>query len=66
MATVEQHATEIHNGATNGAPTAAAGAEIPVENPATGEIVTTVPDLDAAAVADLGRSGRAAKPPREA
>ncbi len=66
MATVEQHATEIHNGAGNGATASPAGAEIPVENPATGEIVTTVPDMDAAAVAELARAGRAAQPTWEA
>ncbi len=64
MATVEEHAIEIHNGAVNGA--AAAGAEIPVENPATGEIITTVPDLDAAAVAELAKRGRLAQPTWEA
>ncbi len=66
MATVEQHATEIHNGATNGSSAAAAETEIPVENPATGEIITTVPDLDAAAVADLAKRGRLAQPTWEA
>ena len=45
---------------------AATGAEIPVENPATGEIITTVPDLDAAAVAELARRGREAQPTWEA
>jgi acyl-CoA reductase-like NAD-dependent aldehyde dehydrogenase len=66
MATVEQHATEIHNGAANGGSAVAAETEIPVENPATGEIITTVPDLDAAAVADLAKRGRAAQPTWEA
>ncbi len=67
MATVEQHATEIHNGAANGGSSVvAAETEIPVENPATGEIVTTVPDLDAAAVAELAKRGRAAQPTWEA
>ncbi|MGA2165167.1 MAG: aldehyde dehydrogenase family protein, partial [Solirubrobacteraceae bacterium] len=67
MATVEEHAIEIHNGAANGAAVAApAGTEIPVENPATGEIVTTVPDLDAAAVAELAKRGRLAQPTWEA
>src|ERR1700730_10093074 len=60
MATVEQHAMHTHNGATH------AGADIPVENPATGEIVGTVPDLDAAAVAELARKGREAQPRWEA
>ncbi len=60
MATVEQHAPETSNG------TAPERAGIPVENPASGEIVTTVPDLDAAAVAELARRGRAAQPIWEA
>jgi acyl-CoA reductase-like NAD-dependent aldehyde dehydrogenase len=66
MATVEQHATEIHNGATNGSSTVAAETEIPVENPATGEIITTVPDLDAADVAGMAKRGRLAQPTWEA
>ena len=67
MATVEEHAIEIHNEAANGTTVAApAGAEIPVENPATGEIITTVPDLDAAAVAELAKRGRLAQPTWEA
>ncbi len=67
MATVEEHAIEIHNGAANAAAVAApAGMEIPVENPATGEIITTVPDLDAAAVAELAKRGRLAQPTWEA
>jgi acyl-CoA reductase-like NAD-dependent aldehyde dehydrogenase len=61
MATVEQHAPQTtHNGA---APPAG---EIAVENPATGEIVATVPDMDAAAVAQLAARGRAAQPAWEA
>jgi acyl-CoA reductase-like NAD-dependent aldehyde dehydrogenase len=64
MATVEQHATEIHEAAEHGAPPAVA--EIPVENPATGAIITTVPDLDAAAVADMAKRGREAQPTWEA
>jgi acyl-CoA reductase-like NAD-dependent aldehyde dehydrogenase len=59
MATVEQHPVHTENGA-------AARPEIPVENPATGQIVGTVPDLDAASVADLARRGRAAQPGWEA
>jgi acyl-CoA reductase-like NAD-dependent aldehyde dehydrogenase len=62
MATVEQHATpHAHNGAPP-----SAGADIPVENPATGQIVATVPDLDDAAVAKLAARGRAAQPNWEA
>jgi acyl-CoA reductase-like NAD-dependent aldehyde dehydrogenase len=69
MATVEEHAVEIHeaaNGAGNGAPAAVAGQEIEVENPATGQIAGTVPDLGAAAVADMARRGRLAQPTWEA
>ncbi|HEX3693265.1 MAG TPA: succinic semialdehyde dehydrogenase [Solirubrobacteraceae bacterium] len=66
MATVEQQVNrEAQNGAVdNGAP--AMGAEIPVENPATGEIVAHVPDLDPAAVAQLAARARAAQPQWEA
>jgi acyl-CoA reductase-like NAD-dependent aldehyde dehydrogenase len=62
MATVEQH--PVHNGAaaTNGS----AREEIPVENPATGRIVSHVPDLDAAAVAEMAVRARAAQPNWEA
>jgi acyl-CoA reductase-like NAD-dependent aldehyde dehydrogenase len=59
MATVEQ-APQHANGAVD------APAEIPVENPATGETIATVPDLDAHAVAELARRGRAAQPGWEA
>jgi acyl-CoA reductase-like NAD-dependent aldehyde dehydrogenase len=64
MATVEQHPAQAHNGAApaNGL----AGAEIPVENPATGQTVASVPDLDGAAVAELVTRGRAAQPNWEA
>jgi acyl-CoA reductase-like NAD-dependent aldehyde dehydrogenase len=66
MATVEQQVNrEAQNGAVqNGG--AAAAADIPVENPATGQIVAHVPDLDAAAVAELASRGRAAQPQWEA
>src|SRR4051794_22009814 len=36
--------------------------EIPVENPATGEVIRTVPNLGAEEVAELARHGRAAQP----
>jgi len=63
MASVEQveHTTTT---TTNGDGPAHDG--IPVENPATGEIVATVPDLDAGAVGDMARRGRAAQPGWEA
>src|SRR2546421_2276728 len=60
MATVEQHVPETHNGL------ASAGQGIPVENPATGETVATVPDLGAEAVAEMAARGRAAQPGWEA
>ncbi len=63
MATVEQVTPHAHNGARGAAPS---GADIPVENPATGQIVATVPDLDAGAVAELAARGRAAQPNWEA
>ena len=62
MATVEEHAIEIHNEATNGTTVAPPRERDPVENPATGEIITTVPDLDAAAVAELAERGRRRSP----
>jgi acyl-CoA reductase-like NAD-dependent aldehyde dehydrogenase len=60
MATVEQHLPHTHNGGTP------AGEGIPVENPATGEIVATVPDLGAEAVAEMAARARAAQPGWEA
>ncbi len=58
MASVDQTEAVAQNG---GAPDG-----IPVENPATGAIVATVPNLDAAAVAELAAKGRAAQPGWEA
>src|SRR5579864_851972 len=55
MATVETQAHHTKNGAS------ASSEGIPVENPATGEIIATVPDLDAAAVAEMARRGREAQ-----
>jgi acyl-CoA reductase-like NAD-dependent aldehyde dehydrogenase len=60
MATVEQHVPETHNGL------ATAGEGIPVENPATGETIATVPDLGAEAVAEMAARGHAAQPGWEA
>src|SRR6478609_6925271 len=60
MATVEQHASHTSNGAAQHA------ADIPVENPATGQIVASVPDLDATAVAEMAARARAAQPNWEA
>jgi acyl-CoA reductase-like NAD-dependent aldehyde dehydrogenase len=61
MATVEQQVPETQNGLT-----AVAAGEIPVENPATGETVATVPDMTPAQVAELAARGRAAQPEWEA
>jgi acyl-CoA reductase-like NAD-dependent aldehyde dehydrogenase len=66
MATVEQHVPQTSNGTATADRAAEHGAGIPVENPATGEIVTTVPDLDAQAIAELARRGREAQPIWEA
>jgi len=55
MATVDTTAAQRTNGH-------GAGAEIPVSNPATGELVAHVPDLSAERVAELARRGRAAQP----
>ena len=57
MATVEQDITQQ---AQNGA--ASTAADIPVENPATGEVVGTVPALSAADVKELAARARAAQP----
>jgi acyl-CoA reductase-like NAD-dependent aldehyde dehydrogenase len=45
---------------------AAANGGVPVENPATGEVIATVPDMTAADVARLAAQGRAAQPAWEA
>jgi acyl-CoA reductase-like NAD-dependent aldehyde dehydrogenase len=58
MSTVEQEPAAAQNGA--GAPT------IAVENPATGETIGHVPDLNAEQVADLARRARIAQPGWEA
>ncbi len=55
MASVEEQVRQSANGGH-------AGDAIPVENPATGEIIATVPDLDAGAVAELALRARAAQP----
>jgi acyl-CoA reductase-like NAD-dependent aldehyde dehydrogenase len=60
VATVEQHLPETHNGV------AETGEGIAVENPATGETIATVPDLSAAAIAEMAAKGRAAQPAWEA
>jgi len=66
MATVEQEAPEQTH--SNGAARDddSARPEIPVESPATGEIVATVPDLSAEEVAEMAVRGRAAQPEWEA
>jgi len=69
MATVEQHPPETHEDVeeidAGAAPASSPQGDtggIPVENPATGEIVATVPDLGADAVADMAARGRRAQP----
>src|SRR5271169_1035419 len=65
MATVEQRQGDRSEiGQRNGVVDADAG--IPVENPATGEIVATVPDLGPEAVAEMAARARAAQPGWEA
>ena len=64
MATVEQHLEQQASEEQDAAPRI--GEEISVENPATGQIVATVPDLGAAAVAEMALRGRAAQPQWEA
>ena len=55
MASVDTTAAQSTNGHGG-------GAEIPVENPATGEVIAHVANLDAARVAEIARAGRAAQP----
>src|SRR6202011_4687362 len=64
MATVEEHPPQTQDGAAGASQDAGHG--IPVENPATGEIIATVPDLGAEAVAEMAARGRAAQPGWEA
>lgn len=65
MATVEQAQTveQAPPSENGGAP---ASTDIPVENPATGQTVATVPDLGAEAVAEMAVRARAAQPGWEA
>jgi acyl-CoA reductase-like NAD-dependent aldehyde dehydrogenase len=55
MASVDATAAQSTNGHGS-------GAEIPVENPATGEVIAHVADMRADKVAELARLGRAAQP----
>ena len=57
MATVEQRSDVTENGTKSG---------IPVENPATGEVITTVPDLSAEEVKKIAAKAREAQPAWEA
>jgi acyl-CoA reductase-like NAD-dependent aldehyde dehydrogenase len=64
MASVEEQVTK-----QQGSGSAAGGgllAPIEVQNPATGEVIASVPDLSAEEVAELARKGRAAQPGWEA
>ena len=56
MATVEDRPV------LSDAPPAGTGGDIPVENPATGEVIAHVPDLGADAVREMAVKGRAAQP----
>jgi acyl-CoA reductase-like NAD-dependent aldehyde dehydrogenase len=60
MATVEQHPAQTQDGVAAAGEDAAK--DIPVENPATGETIATVPDLGPEAVAEMAARGRAAQP----
>jgi acyl-CoA reductase-like NAD-dependent aldehyde dehydrogenase len=64
MATVEQHEPQAQDGAASASGPIAGG--IPVENPATGETIATVPDMGAEEVAELAARGRAVQPEWEA
>ena len=70
MASVEQstedHIEERAADTAFAAPEQASGQPIEVENPATGEIITTVPDLTAAELHELAVKGRVAQPGWEA
>jgi acyl-CoA reductase-like NAD-dependent aldehyde dehydrogenase len=57
MTSVEEQAVRE---TTNGV--GASSTDIPVQNPATGEVIAHVPDLDAAAIAAMAAKGRAAQP----
>jgi acyl-CoA reductase-like NAD-dependent aldehyde dehydrogenase len=65
MAVVQQQQTGAGESGADLAPAAAAGA-IEVENPATGEVIATAPELDAATIAHMSARGRAAQPGWEA
>ncbi len=64
MASVEQHVEEEILQAPSR--TSPPSGDIPIENPATGETVATVPDLGPEAVAEMAARGRAAQPEWEA
>jgi acyl-CoA reductase-like NAD-dependent aldehyde dehydrogenase len=64
MASVEGTAVEQPVEAPPGH--AAAAGDIPVENPATGEVIAHVPDVTAEQVREMARKGRAAQPAWEA
>ena len=58
--------TEETQATESAAPIASGPGEIPVENPATGEVIGSVPDLSAEQVAELAARARAAQPAWEA
>ena len=65
MATVEQELPDQSENGREGRIVQDAGG-IPVENPATGETIATVPDLSAEQIAEMAARGRAAQPEWEA
>jgi acyl-CoA reductase-like NAD-dependent aldehyde dehydrogenase len=66
MATVEQHVPGSSESVVEALQPEAQPGGIPVENPATGEIIATVPDLGAEQIAEMAARGRAAQPEWEA
>ena len=60
-ASVEPQDAPTSNGAVNGGHSNGGGQVIAVENPATGETIATVPDLDADAIAQMAARGREAQ-----
>src|ERR1700722_2428625 len=65
MAPVEQELPDQSENGREGRIVQDAGG-IPVENPATGETIATVPDLSAEQIAEMAARGRAAQPEWEA
>ncbi len=58
MASVEDQVVETSGNGNGTAGAATAADQIPVENPATGEVIAHVPDLGADDVAEMAREGQ--------